>query len=172
MSCTVYKTLQPLCSGLRAWSVNTSGPASIKAWVLQLSEFGAWFLNGPTSATICHFFLRIFFFFQIFFLAPSFSYSNLHLLPLLHWCAGSLPLMPPRKPQVLCTVQFSCSIVSNSLWPHGLQNARFPCPSPTPRAYSNSCPLHQWCHPTISSSVIPFSSRLQSFPASGSFPMS
>ena len=59
-----------------------------------------------------------------------------------------------------------------TLWPHGLQHARLPCPSPTPRAYSNSCPLSQRCHPTISSSVIPFSSHLQSFPASGSFPMS
>ena len=67
--------------------------------------------------------------------------------------------------------QFSCSVVSNSLWPHGLQHIRPPCPSPTPRAYSNSCPLSRWCHPTISSSVVPFSSHLQSFPASGSFPM-
>ena len=64
------------------------------------------------------------------------------------------------------------SVVSNSLWPHGLQYTRPPCPSPTPRVYSNSCPLSQWCHPTISSSVIPFSSHLQSFPAPGSFPMS
>ena len=62
--------------------------------------------------------------------------------------------------------------MSNSLRPHGLQHARLPCPSPTPRARSNSCPLSRWCHPTISSSVIPFSSCLQSFPASGSFPMS
>ena len=68
--------------------------------------------------------------------------------------------------------QFSRSIVSNSLWPHGLQHTRPPCPSPTPGVYSNSCPLNWWCHPTISSSVIPFSSHLQSFPASGSFPMS
>ena len=70
------------------------------------------------------------------------------------------------------SVQFSRSVVSNSLRPHGLQHARLPCPSPTPRAYSNSCPLSQSCHPTISSSVIPFSTCLQSFPASGSFPMS
>ena len=70
------------------------------------------------------------------------------------------------------SVQFSHSVVSNSLWPHGLQYARPPCPSPTPRAYSNSCPLSRWCHPTISSSVVPFSSCLQSFPVSGSFPMS
>ena len=69
------------------------------------------------------------------------------------------------------SVQYSRSVVSNSLWPHGLQHARLPCPSPTPRAYSSSCPSSQWCHPTTSSSVVPFSSRLQSFPASASFPM-
>ena len=59
-----------------------------------------------------------------------------------------------------------------TLWPHGLQHARPPCPSPTPGVYSNSCALSRWCHPTISSSAVPFSSHLQSFPASGSFPMS
>ena len=69
-------------------------------------------------------------------------------------------------------IQFSRSVVSDSLPPHGLQHARPPCPSPTPRVYSNSCPLSRWCHPTISSSVISFSSCLQSFPASRSFPMS
>ena len=68
--------------------------------------------------------------------------------------------------------QFSCSVMSNSLWPHGLQHARLPCPSPTPGACSNSCPLSQWCHPTTSSSVILFSFCPQSFPASGSFPVS
>ena len=72
----------------------------------------------------------------------------------------------------LSSVQFSRSVMSNSLQPHGLQNARPPCPSPTPRVYSNSWPLSRWCHPIISSSVIPFSSHLQSFPASGSFQMS
>ena len=66
-------------------------------------------------------------------------------------------------------VQFRRSVMSNSSWPHGLQHARLPCPSPTPKAYSNSCPLSWWCHPTISSSVVPFSSCLQSFPASGYF---
>ena len=59
--------------------------------------------------------------------------------------------------------------MSDSLWPHGLQHARLPCQSPTPEACSNSCPLSRWCHPTISSSVVSFSSRLQPFPASGSF---
>ena len=70
----------------------------------------------------------------------------------------------------LFSVQFNCSFMSDSLWPHRLQHARLPCPSPTLRACSNSCPLS--CHPTISSTVIPLSSCLQSFPASGSFPMS
>ena len=77
-----------------------------------------------------------------------------------------------EKLVVASSVQFSCSVVSESLRPHGLQHARPLCPSPTPRVYSNSCPLSRWCHPAISSSVIPFSSRLQCFPASGSFPMS
>ena len=72
----------------------------------------------------------------------------------------------------LSSVQISCSVVSNSLRLHGLQHTRLPCPTPTPRVYSNSCPLSQWCHPTILSSVVPFSSHLQSFPASGSFQMS
>ena len=72
----------------------------------------------------------------------------------------------------ISSVQFSHSVMSDSLQPHGLQYARPPCPSPTPRVYSNSCPLSWWCHPTISSSVVPFSSCPQSFPASGSFPMS
>ena len=76
------------------------------------------------------------------------------------------------KTQFLHSVQFSCPVVSDSLWLHGLQPARFPCPLPTPVACSNSCPSLQWCHPTILSSVVPFSSHLQSFPASGSFPMS
>ena len=69
-------------------------------------------------------------------------------------------------------VQFSCSVMSDSLQPHELQHTRPPCPSPTPRVYQNSCALSRWCHPAISSSVIPFSSCPQSLPASGSFPMS
>ena len=69
-------------------------------------------------------------------------------------------------------VYVSCSAVSVSLWPHGLQHTRLPCPSPTPGAYSNSCPSSPRWHPTTSSSVIPFSSGVQSFPASGTFPMS
>ena len=79
------------------------------------------------------------------------EFYNLHLLVILQFS------------------QFSHSIVYDSLRPHGPQHARSPCPTPTPDVYSNSCPLSQWCHPTISSSVIPFSSHLQSFPASGPF---
>ena len=75
---------------------------------------------------------------------------------------------------IFCTfsVQFSCSVMSQSLQPHEPQHARPSCPSPTPRVHPNPCPLCQWCHPTISSSVVPFSSYPQSFPASGSFQMS
>ena len=69
-------------------------------------------------------------------------------------------------------IKFSLSVVSNSLWTHGLQHASLPCPLPTPGACSNSCSLSWWCHPTMSSFVVPFSSCLQSFPASGSFPVS
>ena len=70
------------------------------------------------------------------------------------------------------SVQLSCSVLSSSLRPHGLQHARLSCPLPTPGAYSNSCPSSQWCHPTISSTVFPFSFCLQFLPASESFPMS
>ena len=70
------------------------------------------------------------------------------------------------------SVQISHSVMSDSLWPHGLQHARPPCPLPTPGVYSNSCPLSWWCHPTISSSVVPFYSCPQSLPASGSFQIS
>ena len=81
----------------------------------------------------------------------------------------NLDIVSPLKSH---TVQFSHSVVSDSLQPHGLQHTRLPCPLPTPGVYSDSCPLSWWCHPAISSSVVPFSSCLQSFPASGSFPMS
>ena len=73
---------------------------------------------------------------------------------------------------LLNSIQFSHSVVSASLWPHEPQHARPPCPPPTPGVHPNPCPSSRWCHPTISSSVVPFSSHLQSFPASGSFPNS
>ena len=108
--------------------------------------------------------------------------SNLHLL---HRQAGSLTLstfqlmtnLIPLYNETVGNIytpdiQFSHLVMSEFVWPHGLQHARLPCPSPTPRTCGNSCPLSQWCHPAISSSVVPFSSCLQSFPASRSFPMS
>ena len=85
------------------------------------------------------------------------------------WGCLALTNSSPRSQH---SVQFSLPVVSNSLRPHGLQHARPSCPSPTPGVYSNSCPLSRWGHSTISSCVVPFSSRLQSFPASGSFQMS
>ena len=105
-------------------------------------------------------------------------FSKVHILPLFLVWINNLGIKTPLKSYswvlwawniFYVSVRFSHSVVSNSLWPHGLQHARLPCPSPIPRAYSNSCPSSRWCHPTISSSVIPFSSHLQSFPASGSF---
>ena len=96
-------------------------------------------------------------------LRPFLYSSSMYSWHLLIFSASitSLPFLP---------FQFSHSVMSNSLWPHGWQHAWLPCPSPTPKA--NSCPSTRWYHPTISSSVVPFSSCLQSFPASGSFPMS
>ena len=85
---------------------------------------------------------------------------------------GSIPSRGTKIPPATSVSQFSRSVISDSLRLHGVQHSRLPCPSPTPRAYSNSCPLSQWCHPTISSSVIPFSFCLQSFPTSGYFQMS
>ena len=100
------------------------------------------------------------------------TYKNSFLLSAhIRW----LIISPSEHPLVsaqFSSVHFGRSILSNSLRPHRLQQARPPCPSPTPRVHSNPCPLSQWCHPTISSSVVPFSSCLQSFPASESFPVS
>ena len=79
-------------------------------------------------------------------------------------CKLSTKCKLKEQQYTIISIQFSCSIVSNSLWPHGLQHTRPPCPLPTPRAYSNSRPSSWWRHPTISSSVIPFSPCLQSFP--------
>ena len=89
---------------------------------------------------------------------------------MLEWI--SLCIQVFRDVGLLYSVQFSRSVMSDSLWPHGLQHVRPPCLSPTPKVYSNSCSLSRWCHPTISAPVIPFSSCLQSFPASRSIQMS
>ena len=96
---------------------------------------------------------------------------------LVHWVLTMVKRTCSEKNLIMCnheicSVQFSHSIMSDCLWPHALQHARPPCPSPTLGVHSNSCPLSRWCHPIISSTVVPFSSHLQSFPASVSFPMS
>ena len=95
------------------------------------------------------------------------------------WAPKSLQILDVNLSELLewvmdreASVQFSCSVVSESLQPHELQHARPPCPSPTPGIHPNQCPSSRWYHPTISSSIVPFSSCLQSFPASGSFPVS
>ena len=88
------------------------------------------------------------------------------------WCWRRLLRVPWTTRRSNQLVQFSCSVVSDSLRPHRLQHIRPPCPSPAPGVHSNSCPLSQWCHPASSSSVLPFSSCPQSLPASGSFPVS
>ena len=97
----------------------------------------------------------------------SVQFSRVQLFAIL-WTAAYQASLPSN---ISSSVQFSHSVVSDSLRPHGLQHTRPPCPSPTPGVYPNSCPLSQWCHPTISSSVLPFSC-LQSFRVSGSFQMS
>ena len=102
-------------------------------------------------------------------------YSQGHLIFLFRfplWTLFSYRLEGILHTILLSSVQFSCSVMSNSLWPHESQHARPPCPSPTPGVHSNSCPSSRWCHPAISSSVIPFSSCPQSLPVSESFPMS
>ena len=107
---------------------------------------------------------------------PLQSLLSAHIAFFSFVCVSNLPLSPSTSllwymGLQSSSVQFSCSVMSDSLRPHGLQHARPPCPSPTPRDYSNPCPSCRWCYPTISSSVVPFSCP-QSLPASGSFPMS
>ena len=112
-----------------------------------------------------------------YFCTPSLPEYALELMnDLRSWMRSSVGLSllswPPQISFTFSSIQFSRSVVSDSLQPHGLQHARHPCPSPTPGACSNSCPSSRWCHQTISSSIVPFSSCLRSFPASGTFPMS
>ena len=104
--------------------------------------------------------------FKLWFSSGVWSWETNHIL---RTSDAIVSLLPGKG--VLDSIQFSRSVVFDSLWPHELQHSRLPCPSPIPEACSNSCPLSWWCHPSISSSIVPFSC-LQSFPASGSFPMS
>ena len=97
---------------------------------------------------------------------------NLNKIYYIYWVLFFIFQMHLKYVKLQETSILSVEFHLSDMWPHGLQHSRLPCPSPTPETYANSCPATQWCHPTISSSVIPFSSCLQSFPASGSFLMS
>ena len=145
-SCVGVRSVAQSCPVLcDPWTVVCQAPLSMEFWVA------------------CHFLL------QGIFLTHG---LNLCLLSLLHWQVDSLSLHHLESQRSISSVQLSHSVTSDALWPHGLQRIRLPCPSLTSGAYSNSCPLSWWCHPAISSSVVPFSSCPQSFSASGSFPMS
>ena len=127
------------------------------------SLLSTWNFPSKNIGSSCHFL------FQRIYLTQGLNPS---LLRLLHWQADCLALSHWESPEKLLLLLFSHSVVSDSLWPHGLQHTRLPCTSPSLGVCSNSCPLSWWCHPTISSSVVPFSSCPQSFPALGSFLMS
>ena len=138
---------------------------SLKPYRLQPARIlSLWNSSGTSTRAVCHFVLQGIFLIQG---------SNSLLLHLLLWLADSLPLYHLGNPKTfISSVQFSHSVVSNSLRPQESQHARPPCPSPTPGVHSDLRPSSRWCHPAISSPVIPFSSCPQSLPASESFPMS
>ena len=165
--------IQSVTSWLPSIDSHSSG-GSYLLWILVTAPSSAPFCLGMVQALCCwqsRILNQLFLVFPVpgctfiedIFIKLS-SVSSLHVLFVFFW--GLVWY------QMLASVQFSHSVMSDSLQPHGLQHARPHCPSPTPRAYSDSCPLSQWGHPAISSSVVPFSSCLQYFPASGSFPMS
>ena len=150
-----------------AWRAAIHGIAKSRT---RLSDWTNW-LNLRSHLILCFFILGSFW--SLFSSLPVIGHSNftfygsvlegwiiLRIRPFILGC-------PIRWH--ISLVQFSRSVMSDSLWPHEPQYARPPCPSPTPRVHPNPCPLSQWCHPTISSSVVPFSSCPQSFPALGSF---
>ena len=131
-----------LTKGVGIFFFFPSSPTFSPVLIIPNSQPSSWFL----------------FFFQLLFWSPIRPHILSYLI-----CQPSAPSSPLENPKQY-SVQFSHSLLSESLWPHGLQHPRLPCPSPTPRACSNSCPLSRWCHPVISSSVVPFY-HLQSFPA-------
>ena len=152
-----------------------SCPTLYNPWTAAHLAFCPWDLPGKDTGVVCHFLLQ-----GIFLTQRSNRVSCTAGRFFTEWATRDLPTIqnipdPNHSAKVqkhYIMAQFSCSVVPNSLQSHGLQHTMHPCPSPTPRAYSNSCPSSQWCHPTISSSVILFSSCLQSFLVSGSFQVS
>ena len=145
----VQGTLKSLLYSVQFSSVAQSCPTLCDPMNCSTPGLSVHLLKGKDSGFLCH-------------LSCSLSYWNL----------DSRLFLQNINERQFSSVQFSRSVMSYSLWPCELQHARPPCPSPTPGVHPNSCPSSQWCHPTISSSVIPFSSCLQSFPTSGCFPMS
>ena len=135
------------------------GPSQAGYFVINVCSFLAWLLPHLN---------------QPFLLRALVTFSRKLSLVTRVWSLGvqSRNSLTTRRHTAFSSVQFSRSVVSHSLRPHELQHARAPCPSPSPGVHSDSCPLSRWCHPAISSSVVPFSSCPQSLPASESFPMS
>ena len=145
--------------GERKWSCSVMSD-SLSPYELSPSRLLCpWDFPGKNTGVGCHFLLQDIF--------PT-QGSKLGL----PHCRQTLYLWATREALTIPSVQFSRSVVSDSLRPHESQHTRPPCPSPTPRVHSSSRPSSQWCHPAISSSVVPFSSCPQSLPASGSLPMS
>ena len=150
--------------GRETWWAAVYGVAQSRTWLKRLSSSSSIFV-GTIYVTskcflVCHGIHPPHFTYPLPTNSTTINRVVITIFVLIYVCACLILLL------------FSLSVVSDSLWPHGLQHARLPCPSPSPGACSNSCPSNQWCYPTILSSVVPFSSCLQSFPASGSFPMS
>ena len=156
-------------------------------WGHKESDTTEWLNNSRWGPNVCQGLCHTLYFFLSSLLLYADEETKLRVVRLFTWCHTGFPcsFLQPCLPPVAqinsraqrCTVggssiQFSRSAVSDSLQPHELQHAKPPCPSPTPRVYSDSCPSSRWWHPAISSSGVPFSSYPQSLPASGSFPMS
>ena len=153
-----WASVQVWCSTLACWMTYPQWPGQFQG-PLERAESGQWpnSWKSPPFPKIA----------GIFLLLTQFS-----TVTLCDPMDCSTPAFPVHHIGLWNSVQFTHTVVSNSLWPHGLQHAMLSSPSQTPATYPNSCPLSWWCHVTISSSVVPFSSHLQSVPASESFPMS
>ena len=151
---------------------------SCALWKWKCLYIFVYFLFSLFLPIFCVIFLNSLIYLTVLGLSFGIFSCGMHSFSCDMWDLVPWPGIKPRHPALEaqssshCSVQFSRSVVSDCLQPHEPQHSRHPCPSPTPRVYPNSRPLSRWCHPTISSSVVPFSSFPQSFPASGSFQMS
>ena len=153
-----------------SWVPHDTGVASPEKGISEQARSISTSYDQVSEVTWWHFHFTLFFRSESLF----HPYSRGSEGSIIEYCGHILkpPHYKKYSASALHKIQFISVAQSDSLWPHGLQHARPPCPTPTPRVYSNSCPLSRWCNPTISSSVVPFFSHLQSFLASGSFPVS